>query len=129
MAGRKQSAGVEMAIGATILVAILLLTMMLLVWGNSSTFLSKHYWVVVLMDNVGGLREGAPVKIGGVQIGKVSSIQLQSGSNELEHECAFPPLIRRGNTPADKDTGCKLPPCAAMRRQHGADHAQGTCRK
>lgn len=84
MAGRKQSAGLALAIGSTVLIALIFLMLMLLVWGNSSSFLSKHYWVVVLMNNVGGLREGAPVKIGGVQIGKISTISLQSGSNDLE---------------------------------------------
>ena len=84
MAGRRQTATMATAIGATMVGAVVILMVMLLAWGNSSTFLTKHYWLVVIMNNVGGLREGAPVKIGGFQIGKVSSITLQPGNTELE---------------------------------------------
>ncbi len=84
MAERKSTATMEIAIGATLIAAVVILMVMLFAWGNSSTFLSKHYWVVVMMQNVGGLREGAPVKIGGFQIGKVSSIQLRPGSTDLD---------------------------------------------
>ncbi|MDR0362904.1 MAG: MlaD family protein [Planctomycetota bacterium] len=84
MAGRRQTAKMELAIGATIVAAIIILLVMLFVWGGSSSFFSNHYWVVVEMSNVGGLREGAPVKIGGFQIGKVNSIQLRPGATELD---------------------------------------------
>ncbi len=84
MAGRKRTAGMELAIGTTIIAAVVILLVMIFAWGNSSSFLSKHYWLVVVMNNVGGLREGAPVKIGGYQIGKVSSITLRPGATDLE---------------------------------------------
>ncbi|MDR1611849.1 MAG: MlaD family protein, partial [Planctomycetota bacterium] len=84
MAGRRRTAKMELAIGATMVAAVIILLMMLFVWGGSSSLFGKHYWVVVEMSNVGGLREGAPVKIGGFQIGKVSSIQLRPGATELD---------------------------------------------
>ncbi|MCC8180877.1 MAG: MlaD family protein [Planctomycetes bacterium] len=84
MAGRKQTATMELAIGATIIAAIIVLIVMLMAWGNSSSFLGRHYRVVVNMANVGGLKEGAPVKLGGYQIGRVASIQIRQGGTDME---------------------------------------------
>lgn len=84
MAGKKQTATMELAIGATIIAAVIILIVMLMAWGNSTSFLSRHYLVVVNMTNVGGLKEGAPVKLGGLQIGKVASIKIRPGATDLE---------------------------------------------
>jgi phospholipid/cholesterol/gamma-HCH transport system substrate-binding protein len=71
MAGRKSTATMELAIGATIIAGVIILVVMLMAWGNSTSLLGRHYRVVVNMTNVGGLKEGAPVKMGGFQIGRV----------------------------------------------------------
>ena len=84
MAGRKQTATMELAIGATIIAAVIMLIVMLMAWGNSTSFLGRHYRVVVNMVNVGGLKEGAPVKMGGFQIGRVASIQIRQGATDME---------------------------------------------
>ena len=74
----------ELAIGATIIAGVIILIVMLMAWGNSTALLGRHYRVVVNMTNVGGLKEGAPVKMGGFQIGRVASIQIKPGSTEME---------------------------------------------
>ncbi|MCC8107978.1 MAG: MlaD family protein [Planctomycetes bacterium] len=86
MAGRKSTATMELAIGATIIAGIIILIVMLMAWGNSSSILGSHshYRVVVNMTNVGGLKEGAPVKMGGFQIGRVASIQIRPGGTDME---------------------------------------------
>ncbi len=84
MAGKKSTATMELAIGATIIAGVLILIVMLMAWGNSTSILGSHYRVVVNMANVGGLKEGAPVKMGGFQIGSVATIQLKRGSTEME---------------------------------------------
>ena len=84
MAGRKQTATMELAIGATIIAGVIILIVMLMAWGNSTSFLGRHYRVVVNMVNVGGLKEGAPVKMGGFQIGRVASIQIRPGGTDME---------------------------------------------
>ncbi len=84
MAGRKSTATMELAIGATIIAAVIVLIVMLMAWGNSTSFLGRHYRVVVNMSNVGGLKEGAPVKMGGFQIGRVASIQIRPGGTDME---------------------------------------------
>ncbi len=84
MAGRKSTATMELAIGATIIAGVIILMVMLMAWGNSSSILGSHYRVVVNMTNIGGLKEGAPVKMGGFQIGRVASIQLRPGGTDME---------------------------------------------
>ena len=84
MAGRKSTAFMELIIGATIIAGVVVLIVMLMAWGNSSSILGSHYRLVVNMSNVGGLKEGAPVKLGGFQIGRVSSIQIQPGNFNME---------------------------------------------
>lgn len=84
MAGRMRTATMELAIGATIIAGVIILIVMLMAWGNSSSFLGRHYRVVVNMANVGGLKEGAPVKMGGFQIGRVSSIRIRPGGTDME---------------------------------------------
>ncbi len=84
MAGRKQTATMELAIGATIIAGIIILIVMLMAWGNTTSFLGRHYRVVVNMTNVGGLKEGAPVKMGGFQIGRVATIQIRPGGTDME---------------------------------------------
>ncbi len=84
MAGRKSTATMELAIGATIIAGIIILIIMLMAWGNTSSILARHYRVIVNMPNVGGLKEGAPVKMGGFQIGRVASIQIRPGGTDME---------------------------------------------
>lgn len=84
MAGRKSTASMELAIGATIIAGIIILVVMLMAWGNKSSLLGRHYRLVVNMKNVGGLKEGAPVKMGGFQIGRVATIQIQPGGTDME---------------------------------------------
>lgn len=84
MAGRKSTAAMELAIGATMIAGVIILIVMLMAWGNSSSILGRHYRLVVNMANVGGLKEGAPVKMGGFQIGRVASIQIQHGGTDME---------------------------------------------
>ncbi len=100
MAGRKSTATMELTIGAAIIAGVLLLIVMLMAWGNTSSILGRHYRVVVDMANVGGLKEGAPVKIGGFQIGRVASIQMRQGATDMEIVLDIDEdrLIPRGST-------------------------------
>ena len=73
------------AIGAAIVASAIILIVMLILWGNSASFfLGRHYRIVASMPNVGGLKSGAPVKIGGFQIGRVSGIHLTPGQKLLD---------------------------------------------
>ncbi|MDR2391117.1 MAG: MlaD family protein [Planctomycetota bacterium] len=84
MSRKRQTAGMAAAIGAAIVASAVILIVMLILWGNSASFLGRHYRVVASMPNVGGLKSGAPVKIGGFQIGRVSGIHLTPGQTLLD---------------------------------------------
>jgi phospholipid/cholesterol/gamma-HCH transport system substrate-binding protein len=67
----------ELIIGAFILAGVILVTGMIVLWGESSGLFGKFYFLKVEMDHVAGLREGAPVKIGGVRVGSVTDIRME----------------------------------------------------
>jgi len=68
---------IEVKVGILILTATVLLAVFILVMGGIS--LEPKYAMYVDFDNPGGLQTGAPVKIAGVKIGKVTEIQYRGG--------------------------------------------------
>ena len=81
MAGRKQTATMELAIGATIFAGVIVLLVMPMAWGNTSSLLCRQYWVVVNMSNVCRRKEVPPVKNGAFHIGGVASHQSRHGGH------------------------------------------------
>ena len=70
---------IESLVGLFLLLAILALAVLAFkVSGLTNLFPDKSYTVTAAFDDIGGLKVRAPVKIGGVQIGEVSDIQLDS---------------------------------------------------
>ncbi|MDF7670432.1 outer membrane lipid asymmetry maintenance protein MlaD [Orbaceae bacterium ESL0721] len=49
------------------------------------TSFTRHssYRVYAVFDNIGGLKERSPIKVGGVVVGRVSNITLRSSENDL----------------------------------------------
>jgi len=68
---------IEVKVGLLILVAAVLLAGFILVMGGIN--FQPTYDVIVGFDNPGGLQGGAPVKIAGVKVGKVSGIEFYGG--------------------------------------------------
>lgn len=70
---------IEGLVGLFLLFAIIALTVLAFkVSGLTSFFPEKSYTVTALFDDIGGLKVRSPIKIGGVQIGEVGSIGLDS---------------------------------------------------
>ncbi len=69
---------IEVKVGILILTATALLAAFILVMGGIN--FEPKYSMFVDFDNPGGLQTGAPVKIAGVKIGKVTEIQYRGGS-------------------------------------------------
>jgi phospholipid/cholesterol/gamma-HCH transport system substrate-binding protein len=65
---------IEVKVGLLILTAIVLLTGFILIMGGIS--FEPTFRVVVGFDNPGGLQSGAPVKIAGVKVGKVTEMRF-----------------------------------------------------
>src|SRR5687767_9572722 len=68
---------IEFKVGVLILTAIGLLAGFILVMGGIN--FQPSYTVYVDFDNPGGLQTGAPVKIAGVKVGRISEIQFRGG--------------------------------------------------
>lgn len=67
----------EMKVGALILVALGLLAGFVIVMGGLS--FQPTYTVSIDFDNPGGLKSGAPVRIAGVKVGRVTSLEFRGG--------------------------------------------------
>ncbi len=70
---------VEMTVGLFMIAALLsLLLLGLKVSGLSQGRASEYYRLVAEFDNIGSLKERAPVRIAGVKIGQIEKIELQN---------------------------------------------------
>ncbi|MFH0910011.1 MAG: MlaD family protein [Planctomycetota bacterium] len=69
----------EMAIGTFVIAAGLVVALLILFLGDTFNPFRETYTVVVHINHVGDLRTGAPVKLGGVRIGRVKDISLPKG--------------------------------------------------
>ena len=68
-----QERSIEVKVGALILVSLVILSAFILLMGGLS--MQKTYAVFVDFDNPGGLQTGAAVRIAGVKVGSVESLQ------------------------------------------------------
>jgi phospholipid/cholesterol/gamma-HCH transport system substrate-binding protein len=71
---------IEVKVGLLILTAVVLLAVFILVMGGIN--FQPTYDVSVGFDNPGGLQSGAPVKIAGVKVGKVTAIEFYGGRKD-----------------------------------------------
>jgi phospholipid/cholesterol/gamma-HCH transport system substrate-binding protein len=72
-----QEKSIEVKVGALILVSLGILTAFILIMGGLS--IEKKYELYVDFDNPGGLQPGAPVRVAGVKVGKVSELSFLGG--------------------------------------------------
>ncbi len=73
---------IEVKVGVLILTAVGLLAAFILVMGGIN--FQPTYSIFVDFDNPGGLQNGAPVKIAGVKVGKISEIAFRGGGNDVK---------------------------------------------
>src|SRR6204780_686477 len=72
-----QERSIEVKVGALILVSMVILGGFILVMGGLS--FEKTYTVYVDFDNPGGLQTGAAVRIAGVKVGSVKTLEFRGG--------------------------------------------------
>lgn len=78
---------IEIAVGAFVVAACAALFVLAMQVSNITAFQrTEGYTVVGYFQNVGGLRERAPVSLGGVQIGRVTAIDLDQSRLEARVE-------------------------------------------
>jgi len=81
---------IEVKVGALILVALALLAGFIVVMGGVS--FEPTYTVYVNFNNPGGLQSGAPVKISGVKIGRISELEFRGGMTNPKTREPEPPI-------------------------------------
>jgi phospholipid/cholesterol/gamma-HCH transport system substrate-binding protein len=75
---QKQLKWSELKVGITVLIASLVLTVLILLMSGTGGIFTRKMTLVSFFDNAGGLREGAPVRLQGVDIGNVTRIMVVS---------------------------------------------------
>src|ERR1700712_1948918 len=72
-----QEKSIEVKVGVLILVSLGILAAFVLIMGGLS--FEKTYTLYVDFDNPGGLQSGAPVRVAGVKVGKVTELSFMGG--------------------------------------------------
>lgn len=72
----------EMKVGALILASVVLLVAFVVVMGGLS--LQPTYRILVDFDNPGGLQSGAPVRIAGARVGRITAIEFRGGQKDKD---------------------------------------------
>lgn len=80
---KKEKIALEAKVGIFVLIGLIILFYMSFRIGEMGTKLKGGYQVTTVFDSVTGLTPGADVNIAGVQVGKVSSIELQGGKAKV----------------------------------------------
>ena len=78
MPSQKQLQWSELKVGLTVLIASITLGILILLMSGTGGILTRKIILISYFDNAGGLREGAPVRLQGVDIGNVTGIQVVS---------------------------------------------------
>ncbi len=76
MPSEKQVKWSQLRVGLTVLVALVTLAVLIFVMTGTTGLFTKKIIVRAYMDNAGGLRVGAPVRLEGVDIGNVIGIRV-----------------------------------------------------
>jgi len=79
----KDTVRLELAIGFFIVAGIITIMGMVVYMTGGVSLVDDTYLVVVDIDNIGDLKTGAPVKLGGVQIGNVKNISIADDDIQL----------------------------------------------
>jgi phospholipid/cholesterol/gamma-HCH transport system substrate-binding protein len=75
---QKQLKWSQLKVGLTVLISSITLGILILLMSGTSGLLTKKITLKSYFDNAGGLREGAPVRLQGVDIGNVAAVRVVS---------------------------------------------------
>ena len=78
MPSQKQLKWSQLKVGITVLIASIVLAILILLMSGTGGIFTHKMTLTSYFDNAGGLREGAPVRLQGVDIGNVTKIMVVS---------------------------------------------------
>jgi phospholipid/cholesterol/gamma-HCH transport system substrate-binding protein len=76
---QKQLKWSQLRVGLTVLIASVILAVLIFLMSGTGGWFTHKIKLRSYVDNAGGLRDGAPVRLAGVDIGNVNGIQIVSG--------------------------------------------------
>ena len=79
MPSQKQLKWSQLRVGLTVLIASITLMVLIFVMSGTGGWFTTKISIRSYFDNAGGLREGAPVRLAGVDIGNVASVRIVEG--------------------------------------------------
>lgn len=84
MPSQKQVQWAQLRVGITVVVAFISLAILILLMNSNTGWFTKTITVHAYFDNSGGLKEGAPVSLQGVNIGSVKNIRYATDEGHKE---------------------------------------------
>lgn len=84
MPSQKQLKWSQLRVGITVIVASLTLGFLLFLMSGTSGLLTPHFTLKSYFDNAQGLRNGAPVRLSGVDIGNVTGIRIVADKDKQQ---------------------------------------------
>ncbi|HEY6338531.1 MAG TPA: MlaD family protein [Candidatus Sulfotelmatobacter sp.] len=76
MPSQKQLKWSQLRVGVTVIIASVTLAVLLFLMSGTRGLFTKRITLISYFDNASGLRQGAPVRLSGVDIGNVSNIRI-----------------------------------------------------
>ena len=83
MPSQKQLKWSQLKVGITVIVASITLAVLIFLMSGTGGIFTRRITLRSYFDDANGLRQGAPVRLAGVDIGNVSSIRVVTGPNPL----------------------------------------------
>jgi len=130
--GMRDKRGLEVWVGLFAGVGIVALAVLAYSVGNLGSYSQKTgYSLLARFDEIGGLKERAPVTMSGVQVGRVSSIKLDSVEYRAIVELQIDPekfplqrVTETGEQPIKSDGSKLYIPCGAELPTDSAEYGQ-----
>ncbi len=79
MPSQKQLKWSQLRVGLTVVVGSVILAVLIFLMSGTGGWFTRKIHLKAYLDNAGGLREGAPVRLSGVDIGNVIKVRVVSG--------------------------------------------------
>ncbi len=79
MPSQKQLKWSQLRVGLTVLIALITLMVLIFMMSGTGGWFTSKISIRSYFDNAGGLREGAPVRLAGVDIGNVTGVKIVNG--------------------------------------------------
>lgn len=101
MPSQEQVKWSQLRVGLTVIFSSIVLAILIFLISGTSGFFTKTFKLRGYFDNAGGLKEGAPVQVNGVDVGNVSAITVDQSHNptpvevDLKINKKFQPLIHK----------------------------------